>query len=401
MVDGLVANLGFLDAFLPEAHGLAVRGKGRLSAELAFSDAALLPDSHLSIGADSLTVGFLEHQVRGDGRLEAWVEGEPVAPYLRWRMALPSVALGRQGEAIEQITGRHFSLESTLPMRVIGGDREALDRQVTRIRLPIAEVADLVMFNDYLPAGAGLEWLSGQASLALDLTLTGLQAQGELTLKAFDAGLRLGEQRVRGDLQLEARLRDGDLVRMSFDASGSHLRLDNVSRQAANGENDEGWWVQLDLEQGRLLWARPLELDARLSLAMRDSGLPARLLVATARERRWLGRLLDVPGILGTARVQLGNEGLRVSEARLIGRQLEILADLMRRDDALTGALYARFGALSLGVALRDGESRLRFVKPRRWYEESRDGALIWPEAMPQEERDWRRSLPMSPAMAP
>ncbi|WP_192036424.1 hypothetical protein [Halomonas sp. YLGW01] len=401
IMDGLVANLGFLDAFLPEAHGLAVRGNGRLSAELAFADANLLPGSHLSIGADALTVGFLEHQARGDGRLEAWVEGGPATPDLRWRISLPSVALGRQGEATEQLTGRHFSLETTLPMRAIAADREALDRQITHIQLPIAEVADLTMLNDYLPAGAGLEWLSGQAGLSLDLTLAGLQAQGELTLTAFDAGLRLGEQRVSGDLQLEARLRDGDLARMSFDASGSRLRLDNVSRQAANGENDEGWWVQLDLDEGRLVWARPLELNARLSLAMRDSGLPARLLVATARERRWLGRLLDVSGILGSARVRLGQEGLRVSEARLTGRQLEILADLVRRDDALTGALYARFGALSLGVALRDGESRLRFVQPRRWYEESRDDAAAWIGATPEEEQDWRRSLPMPEATAP
>ncbi|WP_458525072.1 hypothetical protein [Onishia taeanensis] len=401
IMDGLVANLGFLDAFLPEAHGLTVRGGGRLSAELAFSDATLLPGSHLSIGADALRVGFLEHQARGDGRLEAWVEGAPGAPDLRWRMSLPSVALGRQGEAPAPITGRHFSLDSRLPMGMIGADREALDRQTTRLRLPIAEVADLTMFNDYLPAGAGLEWLSGQAGLALDLTLAGLQAQGQLTLTAFDAGVRLGEQRLSGDLRLEARLRDGDLGDMSFDAAGSRLRLDNVSRQAADGENDEGWWVQLDLDEGRLLWARPLALDARLSMAMRDSGLPARLLVDTARERRWLGRLLDVPGIRGTARVRLGQEGLRVSEARLTGQKLELLADLMRRDEALTGALYARFGALSLGVALRDGESRLRFLRPRRWYEASRDGDVIWPEPTPQQEQDWRRSLPVSPAMAP
>ncbi|WP_168709019.1 hypothetical protein [Onishia niordana] len=401
MMDGLVANLGFLDAFLPEAHGLAVQGKGRLSAELEFSDTTLLPGSHLSIGADSLTVGFLDHQARGDGRLAAWVEGEPAAPDLRWRISLPSVALGRQAEANDQMTGRHFSLESTLPMGVIEGDGEVLDRQTTRIQIPIAEVDDLVMFNAYLPAGAGLEWLSGQASLALDLSLTGLQAQGEMTLKAFDAGLRLGEQRVKGDLQLEARLRDGDLASMSFDASGSRLRLDNVSREAANGENDQAWWVQLDLDEGRLLWARPLELDARLSMAMRDSGLPARLLLASARKRRWLGRLLDVSDILGTARVQLSQEGLRVSEARLTGQQLELLADLVRRNEALTGALYARFGALSLGVALQDGDSRLRFVRPRQWFEASRDGAVIWPETTPQEELDWRRSLPMSPAMAP
>src|SRR5690554_566351 len=207
-----------------------------------------------------------------------------------------------------------------------------------------------------------------------DADVTGVQTcalpiWGDLLLQAFGTELELADQRLSGDLRLEARLREGDLEARRFDASGSLLRLDNITRRDADGQGEAGWWTRLVLEEGRLTWAEPLEVDARIGLAMRDSGLLARLLLAGAREREWLGRLLTVRGIQGEARLGMDEHGIRLGEARLDGGPLTLLADLHFHADRLDGSLYARLGRLAVGVALEEGERTLRFWQPRRWYE--------------------------------
>ncbi|PMR68420.1 hypothetical protein C1H66_15360 [Halomonas heilongjiangensis] len=374
MLEGMVNRLGFLDAFLPEAHGLSIRGNGRLEADLQLRDETLLPGSRLRVDADDLEAHFLDHVAGGRGTLDARIEGEATAPGARLELGLPRFDLTRQGEAQAHLEGRHFTLETTTPDFRMNAGRPPAEAFTTRIGLPIAEVEDLGLYNAYLPDSAGLELLSGRASLETELVLEGMRARGDLTLQAFGATLRLADQHLAGDLRLEARLRDGDLAERRFDASGSRLRLDNISREDAAGRRDAGWWARLDLEEGRLTWSRPLLLDARLGLAMRDSGLLAGLFIAGARERDWLGRLLTVSGIRGSARVRLDDDSLQLRDARLEGGNLTLLADLVMRDETLAGALYARLGSLGLGIALEDGETRLRLRAPRRWYEERLPG---------------------------
>ncbi|MDI5983417.1 hypothetical protein QLQ85_01315 [Halomonas sp. M4R5S39] len=399
MLEGMVSRLGFLDAFLPEAHGLSIRGNGRLEADLQLRDETLLPGSRLRVDADDLEAHFLDYVAGGRGTLDARIEGEATAPGARLELGLPHFDLTRQGEVQAHLEGRHFTLETTTPDFRLKAGRPPAEAFTTRIGLPIAEVEDLGLYNAYLPESAGLELLAGRASLETELVLEGMRARGDLTLQAFDTTLRLADQHLTGDLRLEARLRDGDLAERRFDASGSLLRLDNISREDAAGRRDAGWWARLDLEEGRLTWSRPLVLDTRLRLAMRDSGLLATLFIAGARERDWLGRLLTVSDIRGNARVRLDDDSLHLHDARLEGGNLTLLADLVMRDETLKGALYARLGALGLGIALEDGDTRLHLRAPRRWYEESRpgyDGEML--ESSP---RAWHEALEARPADTP
>ncbi|WP_416138029.1 hypothetical protein ACM26W_16315 [Halomonas sp. HK25] len=374
VMEGMVDRLGFLDAFLPREQGLTLRGSGRFEAELRLRGEQLLAPSHLRVDAEDLAVGFLDYRAVGRGELNARLEGE--GPGARLTLSLSRFALRREagghgetGQERTWLAGRHLTLETATPH--FSTDPEQIDVAsfTTRVALPIVEVPDLALYNAYLPESAGLELLGGRASLEASLAMEGLGARGDLVLQAFGSELRLASQRLAGDLRLEARLREGDLADRRFDASGSLLRLDNVTRRDADGQGEAGWWARLSLEEGRLTWAEPLEVEARLGLAMRDSGLLARLFLAGARERDWLGRLLTVRDIHGEARLTMAADGIYLDEARLEGGPLALLADLAFREERLDGQLYARLGRLAVGVALQDGERTLRFWQPRRWFE--------------------------------
>jgi hypothetical protein len=391
VLEGKVSRLGFLDAFLPQAHGLAIRGNGLLDADLRLQGTTLLPGSRLRIDADELSARFLDQEARGRGRLTATIDGEAADPGASLRLELPAFSLSRQGETRAGLEGRHFSLETSTPRLRLGEGAMAVEDFTTRVALPIVEIGDIGRYNGYLPDDAGLELVAGRASLETELILDGMTVQGDLTLQAFDTALRLADQRLRGDLRLEVRLREGDLAERRFDASGSMLRLDNVSRQDEAGARDAGWWARLDLDEGQLVWQRPLRLDSRIGLSMRDSGLLARLFLAGAREREWLGRLLTVQGIRGEARIRMDNDSIRLQQARLEGGDLRLLADLTLRDETLDGSLYARLGALGVGVDLVEGETRLRFLRPGRWYDRRHPGPDEGLVEVPPEE--WRESL--------
>ena len=106
---------------------------------------------------------------------------------------------------------------------------------------------------------------------------------------------------------------------------------------------------------------------------MRDTGLLARLFLARARESDWLGRLLNVHDIHGSAALAMSGEQIRLHDLTLTGGPLRLLSDVTLANGQANGALYARLGAVGLGVELNDSEPALRVLQPKRWFDRWRE----------------------------
>ena len=387
-LEGSVHRLGFLNAFLPKAHGLAVEGNGRLYLRADFEGLQILPKSELQVTTDELRVRFLDYQAAGRGDLFARLDTPDEALFT---LSIPRYTLQRQGEVQSHMEGRDLVVTTrTTHFEKMLESAEAR-YFTTHIFLPATEVPDVTRYNSYLPKNAGVTLLGGKARLSSEFTLTGLDAQGALDIYASEAELALLDQRLVGDLQLALNLTEGDLATRQFTLDHSFLRLDQVQHlmhhQVHRQEHlkdgglrdDADWWVQLDFDNARLLWTDQIQLVGGLRLAMRDTGLLARLFLRRAGDGGWLGRLLDVRDIHGEAQLDLSNDRIRLSGVDLRGETLTLLADLDLAGDASNGAMYARLGALSLGVELNDNEPTLRIVRPLRWFHAWRDGKNVAP----------------------
>lgn len=373
-LEGSVQRLDFLNAFLPDAHGLAIIGAGQLFAQGAFRDNRLLAPTRLRVNADQLEVTFLDYLATGRGELTAQLDSTELA---QLSLGIPRFALKRQDDDSPHVQGRHFALTTQTERFSDVLESPQPEHFTTRIALPITEVPDFTHYNRYLPEGAGITLLDGQASLTSEWLLEGLNAQGEITLRAFGAELALLDQRLRGDVHLYLHLTDGDLNTRQFTADDSFLRLENVNRQSENGSSDAGWWVQLSMFDAQLAWEDPVRLASQLRLEMRDTGLLARLFLARARDSDWLGRLLNVHDIEGTAQLEINGEQISLSDLTLTGGPLLLLADAALADSSASGALYARLGRAGLGVELEDSEPTLRIMQPRRWFDRWREANRI------------------------
>ncbi|HAA43955.1 MAG TPA: hypothetical protein DCE28_00405 [Halomonas sp.] len=370
VLEGSVQKLGFLNAFLPDAHGLSIAGEGMLSAQGSFRDDRLLAPTRLRVNADQLEVTFLDYLATGRGELTAQLDTTEQA---QLSLGIPRFALKRQDDDTPHLEGRHFALTTQTERFSDVLDSPQPEYFTTRIALPITEVPDFTRYNRYLPEDAGITLLDGQASLESEWLLEGLNAQGEITLRAFGAELALLEQRLRGDLHLYLQLTDGDLATRRFTANDSFLRLENVNRQSENGLSDAGWWVTLSMLEAQLAWEDPIRLTSQLRLDMRDTGLLARLFLARARDSDWLGRLLNVHDIEGTAQLEISGEHISLQDVTLTGGPLLLLSDVTLADRSANGALYARLGRLGLGVELNESEPTLRVIQPRRWFDRWRE----------------------------
>lgn len=365
-LEGSVQRLGFLNAFLPDAHGLSLAGNGQLFAQGSFRDNRVLAPTRLRVNANQLEVTFLDYLATGRGELTAQLDSTEQA---QLSLGIPQFALMRQGDDRPHLEGRHFALTTQTDRFSEVLESPQPEHFTTRIALPITDVPDFTRYNRYLPENAGLRLLGGQANLASEWLLEGLEAQGEVTLRAFGADMELLDQRLRGDVELHLQLTEGDLEARSFTANDSFLRLENVFRLSEQGVLDAGWWVQLSMDEAQLEWDDPIRLTSQLRLGMRDTGLLARLFLARARESDWLGRLLNVHDINGTALLQIGDKRIRLQDLTLTGGPLLLLSDVTLEKKHANGALYARIGALGLGVELTDSEPTLRVLQPRRWFD--------------------------------
>ena len=294
-------------------------------------------------------------------------------PLQQLSLGIPQFVLRQQEDDRAHLEGRHFALTTQTDRFSDVLDSPAPEHFTTRVALPITEVPDITRYNRYLPEDAGVELLSGNASLTSEWLLEGLRAQGDITLRAFDTEMALLEQRLRGDVTLHLQLTEGDIETRRFTANDSYLRLENVFRRSDDGTQDAGWWVQLTMEEAQLEWSDPIQLTSQLRLGMRDTGLLARLFLARARESDWLGRLLNVHDIHGSAALAMSGEQIRLHDLTLTGGPLRLLSDVTLANGQANGALYARLGAVGLGVELNDSEPALRVLQPKRWFDRWRE----------------------------
>jgi hypothetical protein len=369
-LEGSVQRLGFLNTFLPDAHGVTLSGNGQLFLQGAFIDDALQAPTRLRINANQLEVTFLDYLATGRGELTAQLDSPEQA---QLSLGIPQFVLRQQEDDRAHLEGRHFALTTQTDRFSDVLDSPAPEHFTTRVALPITEVPDITRYNRYLPEDAGVELLSGNASLTSEWLLEGLRAQGDITLRAFDTEMALMEQRLRGDVTLHLQLTEGDIETRRFTANDSYLRLENVFRRSDDGTQDAGWWVQLTMEEAQLEWSDPIQLTSQLRLGMRDTGLLARLFLARARESDWLGRLLNVHDIHGSAALAMSGEQIRLHDLTLTGGPLRLLSDVTLANGQANGALYARLGAVGLGVELNDSEPALRVLQPKRWFDRWRE----------------------------
>lgn len=369
-----VANLAFLDFYLQSAPWLHLSGGvGTLAVDVAVEDGAFLDGSTVAADVHDIVARFLSYSVVGDGRVRLGVDTRDQVASTELSVDFLDFAINHDGDEEPHVKGRGFRVSATTADR-------ALDRPFTTLdvvlELPEAEIPNVAVYDAYLPRDLGLRLLAGAGVVKghLEASTGERKCHGVIDLHADGVRASLDGLTLSGDVAVHAEVPTGNLETGTYDISGTTLDLRRVRVVSADSnrggkDNSEAWWAKIKLPTGHVAAGAPVFLDAGLAVSFRDTVPFITVFSEKQQLPGWVRGLLAVKPVTGTARVQMGDDVLRVSRFQLFAGQFEVLLELRRRQE-MVGKLYARYGKLSLGMALgARGENTFRLFNAKSWYD--------------------------------
>lgn len=364
---GKITSLGFLRRYL-KASWLDIKGSGDLDAGVRLVEGRLQAGSKVSVERGQFRATIFDGLAEGGARLSAAVEGGKV----RVRAAFDrfQVRSAADGTDLPFVRGQGLSLDlssANLDLATPANDLRAT------VDLPRAEVPDLRAYNVYLPPQAGAEILGGRGAIDAHFELDGAAntARGQVHLDSDQVEGRFQELELGGRLKLAAILASRDLKGREFALDGTKLDFDRVSyaETGAKEASAPGWWARLRLNEGTMTWARPLALDSRFEVRMKDSGLLLNLVAQRKTFLHWFEGVLTVEDVAARGELAFRQGAIEVDPLRVEGGKLDLRTRLRYSKEHKTADLFVRYGKFATGVALRDGKRDFKILGPEEWFE--------------------------------
>ncbi|GAA5072432.1 hypothetical protein [Lysobacter panacisoli] len=373
------ASLRWLGAFFTNAPWLALDGAGAVDADVRIVDGRVAAGSRISVPEVDAVAHVMGNRIRGraraDGRLDAGPDGKPL-PSLELVMEQFNIAaddaptqpyVDGHDLRLTMQTVSSFQREDLRKPDAMQQVREAMKARLT---FSDARVPDLRAYNRYLPQ-SHLRFDGGSGTLSGDLSLDGAGdvGSGSVRIKASNAQLHAAGIGLRGNIDVDTPLRRADLSGHNFNIDGTRLNLTGISFTEPGGESRSGWWARIQLERARMDWDRPISIDARARVAMKDVGF---LLSMFSRQRdypKWVYKMIDSGQAQVSGNVQWKGDVLVLDRVDASNQRYDLKARLRLRGKSRTGSLYAKWGVLSCAVAVNNGQRDFHMIRAREWYD--------------------------------
>jgi hypothetical protein len=361
-------SLAWLAGLLPGSKLVAFDGAGTVLADLNIRDGELATGSVLEVPHVAATASALGNLFAGDAKakitFEAAADGE-MRPHLAAVMQEFEVAPADSPDR-PFVHGTDLRIDA-----VTHGDRQALDDRVhARLRFQDAQVPDLRAYNRYLP-NSRLRFAGGAGRLSGDLEFDREGGVGSGTFRVAGQGVQLGvaDLALLGDIEIDTRLRRADVKSHRFNADGSRLSLKGVRVTAGDELLGSDWWADVVLDRARLDWDKPMALDGGLQARMKDVAVLLALYSHRKHLPGWIEKVVDAGEAQLEGRVQWQRDTLLLDPFSGSNDRFDVLARLRLHEKQPAGDLYARWGALSVGVELAGTEKHYHLVGARKWFD--------------------------------
>jgi hypothetical protein len=367
-----VRDLRFLDFYLKDVPWLSFGGVGTTRLTVAIDGGELSPGTELVARFPELIVRLLGTLVRGSGVVRAAVAlDEHDEPFSSVFVDLRGFDLVVGDEVEPLIRGDSLFIDLRSP-DVSLFEPFAVDVSVV---LPPSHIANVAGFNAFLPAGIGLELVSGEGAASGELRSTAADGRGwgALNVASEDLVARLDDLDIVAAVSLEAVLADAHFEdgRYGLEGTKVHLRRLGVrDRTDPDGRfTTRGWASTLSVASGAVELHKPLYLDVSMNIWATDSGPFVAVLNQKQPLPKWAQGAMTVDGLVGAGRVRLGPSSMEIGPFALRGGKAYELRLRYLKDGRFTyGVVFTRAGPLSLGVGMRPSGTRLHLLGASRWF---------------------------------
>lgn len=361
-------SLAWLSELLPGPKIVKFDGAGTALVDVKLRDGQLGAGSFIEVPKVAAMARALGNRFDGEARARITFEtGRPgeLESHLVAQMQDFRIAPDNSPDQ-SYVHGQDLHIEANA-----GGERSALGDHVhARIWFKDAQVPDLRAYNRYLP-NANLRFLAGEGRVSGDLRFDreGNVGHGSFRVDSRRVQLALADLVMQGDIVVDTRLRRADLAAHQFNADGSEVSLQGVRTTRGEELLGSDWWGHVALVEARLDWDNPATIDGRIQVRLKDAGVLLALYAQRKHLPDWVGKVIDAGEVQADGRIGVHEGTLLLDSFEARNERFDVLARLRLHEKQASGDLYARWGALSMGVELADGKRQVHLVGARKWYD--------------------------------
>jgi hypothetical protein len=363
-----VSRLNWIARLLGRPFDLGLTGSGEAALDLRLTHGWLAAGTSLTLRPRDLKASLLDHVIQGDGEVALRVLEGGRHPLIELDARFTNAQMRPQDGDRPELEQLNLGLRvrAQAPQTIGKHGAKLPGTTIVTLAIPSARVADMSVYNAYLPEHGPLQFLGGMAGVTGELMLKPGEATGELHLAAEGLRLKLPHEEVKGDLRLEVLIRDGDAAERRFDIAGSALLLDRVQLiGSTRSDTPADWRTRIVAERARVVWRKPLVLDLQAGITIKDSRPFLAALDNHRGEHPWIDQLLTVEDLAGRIELEMGPQGIRLPYAMLGSREISIGAKGLVSPTGPEGIVYARFHDLTGLLTHRDGDNRFELIDAR------------------------------------
>ncbi len=379
-VNGHVRSLVPLKIFFAGTKWIEkLDGEGDVAVALKLKDGLLQPGTVIDVDADELLLDFMGFRATGVGRVDGKVDSGEETREAFVAVTFDDFEFGRQAEEQPLARGTGLVLET----RSEGiGAAEMLSGMNVTLDLPEANVPDISFLSRTLPPDAGVSITGGLASLAVHMEAQSgrEKAEGIIQLKGEDLSGSFQDFDFKTDLDFTTRISGNDWDNFEVRLAGTEFKLFDGVFHHPDVEVTRGWWMTLEVPEGRANFAMPLEAEAEVDLSMRDTRVIVALFAEMKSWIRHFDGLLTVEDVVGHTQAAVADKELSLRELSLEGDKLEVLGELeLGQEGERSGLIWARVGIFKLALERIGDEREWKMINAREWFDEKR--AANWVSA--------------------
>jgi translocation and assembly module TamB len=235
-LEGTVANIDFLNAFLAPRHAIEFGGGGRLQADLRLNDGHLASPSRVTVESDRLLSRFSGFELSGAGGVAAEILTLAGAETMRMDMGLRAMQVRQLKGGEVFLRGKGIQLIATSPLSEV---RKMRVEPTAVLSWQDALMPDVALLNSYIPGKPPFSLSSGAARSSGRLKYAGRKLSGSVNLAGENvAGTLFGES-VVGQLGVDLVIKQADPASGVLDLSGSSVRMQAAAAAGAAGAAGE------------------------------------------------------------------------------------------------------------------------------------------------------------------
>ncbi|HJP11620.1 MAG TPA: hypothetical protein QGF27_16485 [Arenicellales bacterium] len=355
---GDVQSLGHIDVMPGKRYNLGVSGAGHIDLKLHLEKGAVTDGSRIDFQSKDFQTDFLAFQAAGHGRIIGEVN-QNTENSVKLRIELDHFNLGRSDDPLPYLQGQDLVVDFRTDQLLLH-HQEFRENSEFSFDIQDATISDLTHYNRYLPQQTGVRILSGIGDFKGGMTLKGAKAHGSMQLAGSDVVLAVRGRKVRTDLKLVANLSDGHYDGQTYRLKDTYFRLYNTKFETALRETKDDWWAEIRVDKGKLLWRSPMDVDAQMSLAMRDVEPLIAAIRDPAKKESVLEKALNVKNLEGVLTIETNQNNITLDPILIDGKGLKIISRLDILPNSVSGVLYAKLRGLSANFEITNSKARFR-----------------------------------------